>query len=102
MSDMQMPCPYELLHIYAGFRGGYKQDDEPFFRLLDGKAIKPPEFNLNLKTFIKFAGFNEKLCSSHSLRFGRSCDLYKLGLSVETIKKIGCWRSNSVYRYLKL
>ena len=63
MTDTQAPCPYELLHIYTGFRGGYKQDDEPFFRLSDGKVIKPFEFNLNLKNFIKFAGFNEKtLC----------------------------------------
>ena len=67
-----------------------------------GKLLNLLEFNLNLKNFIKFAGFNEKLYSSHSLRFGRSCDLYKLGLSVETIKKIGSWRSDSVYRYLKL
>ena len=100
--QIEMPCPYDLIHHYAKMWGGYKKDNEPFFRLSDGTAIKPAQFNLNLRMFIKFAGFNEKLYSSHSLRTGRSCDLYKLDLSVETIMKIGRWCSNSVYRYLKM
>ena len=50
---------------------------------------------------LHIAGFKDELYSVHSVRMGRACDLLKLGLSVESIKKIGRWRSNAVFRYLK-
>ena len=37
----------------------------------------------------------------HGICAGHACDLLDLGLSVEAIKKIGHWRSNAVYKYLK-
>ena len=36
----------------------------------------------------------------HGLSAGRACDLLKLDVSVETIKKLGRWKSNAVYSYL--
>ena len=96
-----LSCLYELLQIYTKFRGGYKSEQEPFFMLVDGLAITAVRFNLLLKKFIRTAGFNANLYSSHSLRAGRSCDLFKLGLSVESIKKFGRWKSNTVYWYIK-
>ena len=94
---VNLPCLYKLLRIYTKFRGGYRSEQEPFFMLVDGSAITPVKFNLLLKKFIRTVGFNAHLYSSHSLRAGRSCDLFKLGLSVESIKKFGRWRSNAVY-----
>ena len=97
-----LPCPYQLLHLYAQYRGSYVTDQDPFFVYSDGSTVTPQQLATNLKHFIKYAGFDESLYGTHSLRIGRSCDLFKLGLSVDTIKKLGRWRSNSVYRYLKL
>ena len=37
----------------------------------------------------------------HGFQSGRASDLLKLGVSVETIKKLGRWHSNAVFRYLK-
>ena len=101
-NKIELPCLYELLRICVKYRGGYRSETKLLFKLSNGKPVKPSQFNFNLKMFIKFPGFDEKLYSSHSLRAGRSCDLFKLGLSVETIKKIDRWRSNSVYQYLKM
>ena len=69
--------------------------------LLTKTPVTPRHMNSCLKLMIKKCGFDKNLYGTHSLRAGRTCDLYKLGLSVETIKKIGRWRSNAVFRYLK-
>ena len=95
------PCPFELLQLFAQIHGPYHKDDNPFFIFADGSPIKPVHLRKCLKKVIKEAGFDEKFYDSHSLRTGRTCDLLKLGLSVETIKKIGRWKSNAVFRYLK-
>ena len=58
-------------------------------------------FNSTLKRVVRQSGFDNTYYSSHSFRAGRSVDLLKMGLSVETIKKIGHWRSYTVYAYLK-
>ena len=99
---VKLPCPYRLLRQYSKKRGGYYRGCEPFFTFSDGSPVKPSHLNHCLKTVIKKAGFNPRVYSSHSLRSGRSCDLFKLGVSVESIKKVGRWKSNAVYRYLNV
>ena len=95
------PCPYELLREYSRRRGPYISNNDPFFVFSDGSPIKPSQVRACLKLMLKQAGYNHKLYGTHSWRIGRSCDLLKYGLSVESIKKLGCWKSNSVFRYLK-
>ena len=93
-------CPYRLLDEYSKKRGPYQGDMDPFFTFTDGSAIKPAQLRNCLRMLLTKAGFNASLYGSHSFRIGRSCDLLKLGLSVETIKKFGRWKSNTVFRYL--
>ena len=95
-------CLYNLHREYSRKRGGYTSDAEPFFVFPDKKTILPRQMSTSLKMMIKLSGFNETLYGSRSLRLGRTCDLYKLGLSVESIKKMGRWKSNVVFRYLKM
>ena len=97
----RLPCPYDLLDIYSKRRGCFCSMSEPFFIFADGSPVKPQHLSSCLKMMIRQAGFDASLFGSHSLRIGRTCDLFKLGLSVETIKKIGHWRSNAILRYLK-
>ena len=100
--DSNLPCPFHLLHDYLNRRGPFKSDLDPFFVFSDGSPVTPRQMNVCLKLVLHKAGLDQKLYSVHSLHAGRTCDLFKLGLSVETIKKIGRWRSNAVFRYLKL
>ena len=44
---------------------------------------------------------NPKLYDMHSLRIGGATDLFKYGYSVEEIKRMGRWRSNVVYKYIR-
>ena len=49
-------------------------------------------------TNLRLCGVDKSLNSFHSLQSSRACDLMHMGLSVETIKQIGHWRSNTVYK----
>ena len=99
--DRKLACPFELLQQYASVRGKYKHDSDKFFVLSDGEPVPATHIQKCLKNAIKESGFDHRFYGSHGLRAGRSCDLYQLGLSVETIKKLGRWKSNVVYRYLR-
>ena len=98
---LDLPCPFQLLQEFVRIHGNFKNDSEIFFVFSDGSPIKPEKLNNCLKLGLRMAGFNDSLYSSHSLRIGRTCDLFKLGLPVETIKKLGRWRSNAVFKYIR-
>ena len=94
-------CPFGLLKLYMQTRGGYVSEAEPFFKFRDNFAVTAQQFRSCFKLMLTKAGFQAKYYSTHSLRSRRSCDLYDLGLSVETIKKLGRWKSNTVFKYLR-
>ena len=94
-------CPYFLLKLYSQERGGYSSEVEPFNVFRDKRPVTSQQFQTCLKTILKFAGFDPTYYGTHSLRSGRGCDLFNLGVPIETIKKLGRWKSNTIYRYLK-
>ena len=97
----ELPCPYLLLRQYARVRGPYDNDFEPFFIYRDKTPVRPTHMRNCLRTALSECGFNAMAYCTHSLRSGRSLDLLKLGLSVKTIKKLGRWKSNAVFKYLR-
>ena len=54
-----------------------------------------------LKQLIKNIHLNPDNYNTMSLRIGRASDLLKFGFSIETIKRMGRWKSNAVYRYIR-
>ena len=96
-----LPCPYQMLCEYSSQRGGYASDSEAFFIFRDKSTVKPFHFRKYLKNILILAGFDAKYYGTHSLRAGRSCDLYELGIPIDTIKRIGRWKSNAIFRYLR-
>ena len=101
IESQQLTCPYQHLRNYLTLCGPYKVLEETFFVFSDGLAVALKHMHSCLKMVLTRLGFDASLYTVHSLRTGRSHDLYSLGLSVETIKKIGRWRSNAVFRYLR-
>ena len=95
------PYPYQLLRLYAHSHGPYHRDDNKFFVFSDGAAVHAKAIRNCFKQILKEAGYNPKLYGTHSLRAGHTCDLLKLGLSIETIKKLGQWKSNAVFHYMR-
>ena len=100
-SDAQKFCPFLLLQKYLRIRKKYISQDEQFFIFKDRSPVLLCHFRNILANLIKICKLNPRLYSSHSLRSGRASDLLDLGVSVETIKKLGRWRPSSIYTYLR-
>ena len=95
-------CPYELIRRYPKIRGPFScKKKSPFFVFSDGSKVTPAHMRQCLGKILKRKGYDPKRFTFHCLRSGRAHDLRKYGLSVETIKKLGRWKSNAVYAYLK-
>ena len=95
-------CPYNLLWKFIAVRPKYTRDDEQFFIFRDGSPVTSVQVVSVLKRCLSNCRMTPVNYSGQSLRVGRAGDLLKLGVSVETIKNLGRWRSNAVYKYLKV
>ena len=98
-----LPCPYKLLKRYLKVRGTiYKHINEPFFVFADRSPVKPMHVRNCFELMLKQCKFKyPQVYRIHGIRARRACDMLRLGLSVEEIKKMGRWKSNAVYKYLK-
>ena len=94
-------CPYKLLQEYIDIRPHSTSEIEQFFVFADRSPVTPLQARETLKTMITRISFQSRLYNFYSLRIDRCSDLLKYGVSVETIKKIGHWKSNAVFSYLK-
>ena len=47
-------------------------------------------------------GLGANLYGMHSFRVGRNSDLIKYQYSLEEVKRMGRWCSNTIYKYIKL
>ena len=100
-SGKKLPCPYQVIRHFLAVRPHVKSTYEQFFVFVDNSPVKPNHVRQCLKRILRISGFNAKSYTVHSLRAGRALDLLQLGLSIENIKKVGRWRSNAIYEYLK-
>ena len=98
---LRPPCLFALLQTYLSARENSKSYNEPFFVFKNRVPVTAAQFRASLKRCLKSSGFDDKLYTSHCFRIGRSCDLYKCGVSIENIKKLGRWKSNAVFQYLR-
>ena len=94
-------CPTLWIKRYIKARGIYIDDLEQFLIFSDGSPVQPRHIRKTLRDSLKRLGLEQHLYDVHSFRIGRATDLYKEGVSVEKIKQLGRWRSNSVYKYLR-
>ena len=101
-SDEDRYCPYTILRDYMQVRRkGFITINEPFFVFRDRTPVTPNQMRQALKEILLYSGFSPLHYGSHGFRSGRARDLLDLGVSVESLKFFGRWKSNSVYTYLK-
>ena len=94
-------CLYKLLRNYMAIRPILQNKHEQFFVFRDRSPVTPVNARKCLKELLWIAGYDHTVFFGHSFRTGRALDLLKYGLSVETIKDIGHWKSNAVFLYLR-
>ena len=93
-------CPFMILRQYLSFRKSYVDNDEQFFIFRDRSPVKQSHVRNILSKAIVKARLQPINYSFGGFRSVRASDLLEQGVSVETIRKIGRWKSNSVYTYL--
>ena len=95
-------CPFLILQNYIKQRKSALTKSEPFFTFQDRLLIPATHIRKVLRICLSRCGFRTDVYSVHSLCIGRASDLCRMGVPVSTIKKLGRWKSNSVYAYLRL
>ena len=95
-------CPFREVQTYLRLRPDCESSDEQFFIFRDGSPVMPHHFRDMLNVCLQKAGYDSELFSIHSMRGGCAVDLLNHGISVETIKKLGRWKSNAVFAYLRI
>ena len=94
-------CPFQALRDYIQTRPSARNLSKQFFIYADGSAVTPDRLRRILKFMLNKLNIDDRLYNLHSLRIGQCSDLYAHGVSVETIKKIGRWKSNAIFTYLR-
>ena len=95
-------CPFQLIRSFLRIRGEYANDEEQFFIFRDKSPVTPVNVRSVLRTMLKHLNLDSSKSNTHSLRSGRTSDLYKMGIPIEKIRCAGRWRSNTVYKYIHL
>ena len=94
-------CPFQLLRDYTHMQKPYKTEIEQVFVFADRTPVTAYNFRTMLSNLLKFAGLDQRAYCSHRIRAGHSSDLLYMGVCVETIRKLGRWKLNAVYMYLR-
>ena len=95
-------CPFQLLKNYLAMRPQMvTSHTEQFFVFMDKSPVSPIQVRKVLKTTIGKIGLDPTIYCFHGFRSSRAGDLLRLGVSVETIKKLGRWKSNAVFTCLR-
>ena len=94
-------CPFHLLRLYIMARRPLEAKSEPFFIYNDGIPVTTEKARSVLHDMLKNMGLDHSLYNMHSLRIGRASDLIKYNYSIDEIKIMGRWRSNTIYKYIR-
>ena len=96
-------CPYNLLQQYRSAGLIKINPTEQFFVFRDRSPVKPAQVRRVPKQAIRSLGLDLIYYDFHCLRSGRATDLHDvLGLSIESCKKIGRWKSSAIFTYFHI
>ena len=94
-------CPVDWIVKFTDMRSPIVVDSENLFVFRDGRQLEPHHLRKLLRETLRGFDLDPTLYDTHSFRIGRATDLFKSGVPVDTIKHLGRWKSNAVYRYLR-
>ena len=94
-------CPFAMASLYMRLRGPYKSDNDQFFIFRDNSPVCPHHVRYVLKLAIKNLNLDPSLYNFHSIRIGMATEMVRQGCPIEVVKRLGHWKSNTVYKYIK-
>ena len=96
-------CPFDLVHQYLVARVQvWDEDKGQLFIFKDGSPVTPNHARSVLRNCLNSLGLDHTMYGMHSLRVGRTTDLIRYNYCLEEVKRMGRWRSNTVYKYIRL
>ena len=100
--DKRHFCPFTIINEYMAIRGNYNDDDEHFFIFRGGIKVTQTHIRKILKSALNRMNLNSGAYDLHSFRIGRTMDLFRAGHLIDYVKHTGRWKSNAVYKYIKM
>ena len=95
-------CPFKAMRKYISVRGNFEEDNDQFFIFRDRSPVVPHHVRAVLNKALTALNLDPEMYGMHSARIGRASDLFKFHYEISEIKFLGRWKSNAVYRYIKL
>ena len=95
-------CPFKLTKQYIEMREDFANNSEQFFVFRDKTPITCPMVQRILKRILNKVNMETAAFDCQSFRSGHACDLLKAIMSIKYIKIMGRWKSNAVFRYLRI
>ena len=95
-------CPFNLINDFIKARGtSYETYQEGFFVFKDKSPVTAEQARTVLREAIRRIGLESDLYDMHSLRIGRASDLMKYHYTIDEVKRLGRWKSNVVFKYIR-
>ena len=94
-------CPVRLVTEYFRIRGPYDSYQENLFIFRDKSPVTADQARKVLRYALDKIGIESNLYDMHSLRIGRASDLIKYNYTIDEVKRLGRWKSNVVYKYIR-
>lgn len=95
-------CPYEIVKNFVKMRIVKQNDRDIFFVFSDNTPVKPYQLSAILKRALKRLGVDASDFGTHSLRIGFATQLDHRHVSLSEIRRRGRWKSNIIYRYIRM
>ena len=100
-NDSHCFCPFAIVKRYVAMRKQRKTENEQFFVSRNRDPVTADQFRVTLRKVIEDLGLDPQMYGTHSLRAGNAVQLVESGTPVEMVRKIGRWKSNAIYAYLR-
>ena len=94
-------CPFTIVNEYLEMRVKNKTDQEQFFVFSDRSPVKPEHFRIMLRNLLKFNNIDWTRYRVHDFRSGHATEMLENGVPIDKIRKLGRWKTSTVFKYLK-
>ena len=100
--NLKRICPFAALRNYTYARKQSKNKEEQFFIVKDRTPLTPGHLCTILHKLLLLNNLDPDMYTFQGIRAGRATDLLDVcGYSLETVRKLGRWRSSAIYTYLR-